>query len=130
MKAKLNFKSKRTIIVISIIAVLAIAAGVSAYFFTKGNDTAGATNAGQEEQASNNGVAITENNNGLEKIFSYGKNQNEAIVKSDETLNDNQVVIGIPDVEYNNYSDKEISLIYENKTYTFTIKDIYKSKLS
>lgn len=90
--------------------------------FVKGNK--------KDSNVTNNGLTITENNNRLEKIFSYGKNQNEAIVKSDETLNDNQVVIGIPDVEYNNYSDKEISLIYENKTYTFTIKDIYKSKLS
>lgn len=82
------------------------------------------------ELSNNNGLTITENNNGLEKIFSYGKDSNEAIVKSDKNLNDNQIVIGLPDVEYNKYPDKEISLIYENQTYTFTIKDIYKSKLS
>ena len=90
MKAKLNFKSKRTIIVISIIAVLAIAAGVSAYFFTKGNDTAGATNAGQEEQASNNGVAITENNNGQNGQNNAPESNSNQPNSQDSTLNANQ----------------------------------------
>ena len=90
MKAKLNFKSKRTIIVISIIAVLAIAAGVSAYFFTKGNDTAGATNAGQEEQASNNGVAITENNNGQNGQNNAPESNSNQPNSQDSTPNTNQ----------------------------------------
>ena len=90
MKAKLNFKSKRTIIVISIIAVLAIAAGISAYFFTKGNDTAGATNAGQEEQASNNGVAITENNNGQNGQNNAPESNSNQPNSQDSTLNANQ----------------------------------------
>ena len=90
MKAKLNFKSKRTIIVISIIAVLAIAAVVSAYFFTKGNDTAGATNAGQEEQASNNGVAITENNNGQNGQNNAPESNSNQPNSQDSTLNANQ----------------------------------------
>ena len=44
MKAKLNFKSKRTIIIASIIAVLAVGAGVGGYFYAKGNNQSGATN--------------------------------------------------------------------------------------
>ena len=38
MKAKLNSKSKRTIIIIAIILLLAIVAGVSTYFYVKSND--------------------------------------------------------------------------------------------
>ena len=90
MKAKLNFKSRRTISVISIIAVLAIVAGVSAYFFTKGNDTAGATNAGQEEQASNNGVAITENNNGQNGQNNAPESNSNQPNSQDSTPNANQ----------------------------------------
>ena len=44
MKAKLDFKSKRTIIITAIIAVLALGAGVGGYFYAKGNNQAGATN--------------------------------------------------------------------------------------
>jgi len=43
MKAKLDFKSKRTIIITAIIAALAIGAGVGAYFYAKGNNEASAT---------------------------------------------------------------------------------------
>ena len=48
MKAKFNFKRKRTIIIIAVIAVVAIAASVAGYYFMKGNNTAGATNAGEQ----------------------------------------------------------------------------------
>lgn len=44
MKAKLNFKSKRTIIIASIIAVLAVGAGIGGYFYARGNNQAGAAN--------------------------------------------------------------------------------------
>ena len=50
MKAKLNFRSKRTIIIAAIIGTLAVAAGVGGYFYAKGNNQAGATNVAQSEQ--------------------------------------------------------------------------------
>ena len=45
MKAKLNFRTKRTIIIIAVIAILAIIAGTTTYYFvSKSNDTAEAAN--------------------------------------------------------------------------------------
>ena len=43
MKAKLDFKSKRTIIIAAIIAALAVGAGIGGYFYAKGNNEASAT---------------------------------------------------------------------------------------
>ena len=42
MRSRLKFKSRRAIITASIIAVLAVGAGLGGYFYAKGNNQAGA----------------------------------------------------------------------------------------
>lgn len=59
MKSELNYKSKRAFVVVAILALLATTAGISAYFFTKGNNKSGATIVDQNVQGSNNQESAT-----------------------------------------------------------------------
>lgn len=63
MKARLKFRRRRAIIVVAIIAGLAAIGGVTGYLFTRGNDTAGATNVGQQQTSGNDGVSTNDGNN-------------------------------------------------------------------
>ena len=65
MKAKLDFRSKRTIIITAIIAALAVSAGVGAYFYAKGNNEASATtNTSDSSQTATDGATSGDNNQG------------------------------------------------------------------
>ena len=67
MKAKLDFRSKRTIIIAAIIGVLAVTAGIGGYFYAKGNNQTGATNEnGNTSTTANNGIETTTPDNGIE----------------------------------------------------------------
>ena len=65
MKAKLDFRSKRTIIVTAIIAALAVGAGVGGYFYAKGNNEASAaTNISDASQTATEHAPSGDNNQG------------------------------------------------------------------
>ena len=78
MKAKLDFKSKRTIIITAIIAVLAIGAGVGGYFYAKGNNQAGATNGVDGSQVTEQASTDTPSNNNPENDGADANNGNGA----------------------------------------------------
>ena len=78
MKAKLDFKSKRTIIITAIIAALAIGAGVGGYFYAKGNNQAGATNAVDGSQVTEQASTDTPSNNNPENAETDANNGNGA----------------------------------------------------
>ena len=78
MKAKLDFKSKRTIIITAIIAVLAIGAGVGGYFYAKGNNQAGATNGVDGSQVTEQVSTDTPSNNNPENDGADANNGNGA----------------------------------------------------
>ena len=78
MKAKLDFKSKRTIIITAIIAVLAIGAGVGGYFYAKGNNQAGATNGVDGSQVTEQPNTDTPSNNNPENAETDANNGNGA----------------------------------------------------
>ena len=77
MKAKLNFKSKRTIIIIAIIAIMAIVAGVAGYFYMKSDDTVGATNTGENSPTTSTQNVESQNNgdNNGQDATSTGSNE-------------------------------------------------------
>ena len=76
MKAKLDFRSKRTIIITAIIAALAVGAGIGAYFYAKGNNEASATTQNTDSSQTVTDQAPTSDNN-QEKSDSNANNGNE-----------------------------------------------------
>ena len=76
MKAKLDFRSKRTIIITAIIAALAVGAGIGAYFYAKGNNEASATTENTDSsQTATDQAPTSDNNQG--KSDSNANNGNE-----------------------------------------------------
>ena len=79
MKAKLDFRSKRTIIITAIIAALAVGAGVGAYFYAKGNNEASAsTEISDAGQTATEQAPIGENNQGNSDSNAGNGNENGA----------------------------------------------------
>lgn len=76
MKAKLDFRSKRTIIITAIIAALAVGAGIGAYFYAKGNNEASATTQNTDSSQTVTDQAPTSDNN-QGKSDSNANNGNE-----------------------------------------------------
>ena len=79
MKAKLDFRSKRTIIITAIIAALAVGAGVGAYFYAKGNNEASAsTEISDAGQTATEQAPTGENNQGNSDSNAGNGNENGA----------------------------------------------------
>ena len=80
MKAKLDFRSKRTIIIAAIIAALAVGAGIGAYFYAKGNNEASAsTEISDAGQTATEQAPTGENNQSNPDSNANNGNENENV---------------------------------------------------
>ena len=91
MKAKLNFKSKRTIIIASIIAVLAVGAGIGGYLYAKGNNQSGAANIDNEtsQTSSQDGKNSKPSSDNKKDDKTPDTNQDNGNVNNNEANNGN-----------------------------------------
>ena len=104
MKSKLDFKSKRTIIIASIIAVLAIGAGIGGYFYAKGNNKSGAidtpetsaqtpaenpTTNPENQERNKNSESKNNTNNGENNNANTNNQENNSNTNNNENANNN-----------------------------------------